>query len=95
MPKNFMRHYYDVYCLLNDASVLAFIGTAAYRQHKQDRFPAADNQDIARNEAFFLTDAAVHKLYASEYASTSALYYQGQPPFDELLARIALVAPTL
>ena len=95
MPKNFMRHYYDVYCLLNDASVLAFIGTAAYKQHKQDRFPTADNQDIARNEAFFLTDAAVRKLYASEYASTSALYYQGQPPFDELLGRIALVAPTL
>jgi hypothetical protein len=95
MPKNFMRHYYDVYCLLDDASVQAFVGTAAYKQHKQDRFPAADNHDIATNEAFFLKDPAVRKLYASEYASTSALYYNGQPPFDDLLARIAENAPKL
>lgn len=95
MPNNLMRHYYDVYCLLDDASVQAFIGTAAYEQHKQDRFPAADNQDIATNEAFFLNDVAIRKLYASEYASTSALYYNGQPPFDDLLARIAKNAPKL
>jgi hypothetical protein len=26
MPQNFLRHYYDVYCLLGDADVQAFIG---------------------------------------------------------------------
>lgn len=95
MPKNFTRHYYDVYCLLGDDTVKAFIGTDAYKQHKDDRFPAADNKDIASNEAFSLSDEAVRKLYASAYASTSALYYNGQPPFDELLARIREFSPTL
>ncbi len=42
MPKNFMRHYYDVYCLLEDESVQSFIGTDAYHAHKLARFPTAD-----------------------------------------------------
>lgn len=95
MPKNFMRHYYDVYCLLGDETTRGFIGTDAYKKHKDDRFPAADSQDIAANEAFKLNDADVRALYAAEYAATSALYYQGQLPFDDLLARIAEFAPTL
>ncbi len=95
MPKNFMRHYYDVYCLLGDGTVRAFIGTDAYKQHKDDRFPAADNKDIASNEAFSLNDETVRKLYADAYASTSALYYNDQPPFADLLARIKEFASKL
>ncbi len=95
MPTNFMRHYYDAYCLLGDASVQEFIGTAAYKQHKDDRFPAADNKDITKNEAFILSDSSVRKKYARAYTETSALYYQGQPPFDDLMARIKEYAPRL
>ena len=39
---NYMRQYYDVYCLLNDAQVLDFIGTEAYEAHKKERFPKQD-----------------------------------------------------
>ncbi|MEO7048549.1 MAG: nucleotidyl transferase AbiEii/AbiGii toxin family protein [Ferruginibacter sp.] len=39
---NFMRQYYDVYCLLGDSKVQAFIGTEEYQAHKKKRFPAAD-----------------------------------------------------
>lgn len=95
MPKNFMRHYYDVYCLLEDETVQSFIGTDAYKAHKDERFPAADNQVIAENEAFFLNDAETRKKYADAYAETSALYYQGQIPFEDLLARIKEFAPQL
>jgi hypothetical protein len=35
-PTNFMRHYYDVYCLLQDKDVLAFIGTPEYKSHKEN-----------------------------------------------------------
>src|SRR6266446_2006382 len=44
LPSDFMRHYYDVYCLLRRPEVQAFIGTAAYEEHKQSHFPKADNQ---------------------------------------------------
>ncbi|BCD95810.1 nucleotidyl transferase AbiEii/AbiGii toxin family protein [Marinagarivorans cellulosilyticus] len=96
MPKNFMRHYYDIYCLLESEGVRSFIGTKAYQEHKQKRFPRADIQiPIAENEAFLLSDSETRKLYASNYQSTSALYYQKQPSFDELLARIQSVISEL
>ena len=31
---NFMRQYYDVYCLLSNETVLAFIGSEPYNEHK-------------------------------------------------------------
>jgi len=88
-PKNFLRHYYDLYCLLGSPEVLAFIGTPAYHARKQERFPAADNQHIASNEAFVLSQPDVRALYTAKYKETSGLYYAGQVPFEDLLARIA------
>lgn len=91
-----MRHYYDIYCLLENQGVKSFIGTKAYQEHKQKRFPRADIQiPIAENEAFLLSNSETRKLYASNYQSTSALYYQKQPSFDELLARIQSVISEL
>jgi len=96
MPKNFMRHYYDVYCLLEDESVQSFIGTDAYYAHKRIRFPSADYQlPIAENEAFILSDSATRKFYQDNYLVTSALYYREQPSFDSLLERIRLVLDVL
>ena len=92
MPKNFIRHYYDVYCLLEDESVKSFIGTDEYYAHKRARFPNADYQiPIAENEAFILSDISTRKLYQKNYLATSALYYREQPSFDVLLGRIRSV----
>lgn len=87
-PKNFMRHYYDIYCLLNIAEVQAFIGTPAYIAHKQARFPKADNQHVASNDAFLLSNPETRALYQREYEKTEALYFKGQIPFADILARI-------
>ena len=35
MPSNFMRHYYDVYCLLQNDAVRKFIGRPEYEAHKE------------------------------------------------------------
>src|SRR5262249_38862420 len=48
-PVAFMRHYYDVSCLLNRPDVQDFIGTEEYIAHKKERFRAGDNQNIAEN----------------------------------------------
>jgi hypothetical protein len=85
-PVNFMRHYYDVYCLLQDAETVKFIGTPEYLAHKERRFRAADNPVIAENEAFLLQDKATRDFYKSAYQSTRALYYQSQPDFNDVLA---------
>lgn len=89
MGVNFMRQYYDVYCLLGDESVLKFIGTAAYKKHKEKRFPKVDLEiPMIENEAFKLSSKAIRRTYEGRYKKTAALYYQGQPAFDELLTRI-------
>lgn len=64
MPQNFLRHYYDVYCLLGAADVQAFIGTEAYLAHKDARFPAADNKVIGENPAFDLSDQTTRDRFA-------------------------------
>lgn len=94
-PPNFMRHYYDVYCLLGSPAVQDFIGTAAYLAHKEKRFPQTDNAVISENEAFVLSDPDTRESLASAYAAAEALYYQGQPPFDEILGKIAAWAERL
>lgn len=86
---NFMRQYYDVYCLLGNADVLNFISTSEYSKHKEKRFPKADFEiPINENEAFILSSYEIRSSYESRYKNTAALYYQGQPAFDELISRI-------
>jgi hypothetical protein len=86
---NYMRQYYDVYCLLGDQRVIDFIGTEAYLEHKKKRFPTEDfDIPIGENEAFLLNDTALREKLRQRYELTKALYYKGQPSFDSLLERI-------
>ncbi|HVI33760.1 nucleotidyl transferase AbiEii/AbiGii toxin family protein [Phenylobacterium sp.] len=85
---NFMRHYYDVHCLLQQPQVRAFVGSKSYEAHKARRFRQADEKDLTKNEAFILSDPEVRRELADAYAASAALYYRGQPPFEELLATL-------
>jgi hypothetical protein len=87
-PANFLRHYYDVYCLLELQEVQEFMKTPAYHERKEERFRTGDELAISKNPAFTLSDTEQRELFAREYRKSSALYYQGQPDFDQLLARI-------
>jgi hypothetical protein len=88
LPFDFMRHYYDVHSLLKRPEVQAFIGTTAYNDHKRKHFPKADNQNIAENEAFLLSDKKTRATYETAYAGSSALYYKGRPTFEQILNEI-------
>ena len=88
MPTNFMRHYYDVHCLLAVQGVLEFVGSEAYYQHKDRRFRQGDEKDLRRNQAFMLADRSTHELYERAYSATRALYYREQPSLDEILKRL-------
>ena len=88
VPGNFLRHYYDVYCLLGLEEVQAFMRKPAYQERKTQRFRSGDEQVIARNPAFILADSAQRERFVLEYRKAQALYYQGQPDFDALVARI-------
>lgn len=86
---NYMRQYYDVYSLLANDLVLKFIGTEDYEAHKKRRFPKKDLETpIAENEAFKLSDPKLRDAFKKRYVSTKALYYTGQPDYDEVMKRI-------
>lgn len=87
-PPNFLRHYYDTYCLLKMEEVRGFLKTKPYEERKLQRFRTGDERAILKNAAFRLEDAGVLDLFAQEYAKSAALYYAGQPPFNEVLDRI-------
>ena len=89
VPTNYMRQYYDVYSLLGDKGVQEFIGTNEYKKHKEKRFPEDDLKiPINENEAFLLSDDGIRERFQKRYEQTKALYYKGQPPFNEILKRI-------
>lgn len=87
-PANFMRHYYDIYYLLQRPEIQQFIQTQEYKEHKTRCFRANDNQIIASNEAFLLSDNATRRSYADAYYSKSTLYYSNQPKFEEIMELI-------
>lgn len=88
MPVNFLRHYYDVYKLLENDRVLNFIGSKEYIEHKNKRFRAGDEICIKNNLAFIIPDNRVRSFYAQEFKNKSALYFTEQPDFFEILERI-------
>lgn len=95
LPQNFMRHYYDVYCLLDHDPVVSFIGSEAYKAHKAAKFSKNDEPDLTKNEAFVLSDTKTRELYKGAYDSTAALYYQDRPSFEQIIERLAAHAAKL
>ena len=86
---NLLRQYYDVYCLLGNGEVKSFIGTNEYHTHKKMRFPKIDFEiPSIENEAYMLSDTKLRERFIKRYQMTAALYYSGQPSFEELLERI-------
>jgi hypothetical protein len=94
--KNFMRQYYDVFCLLGNESVINFIGSIAYLDHKSKRIKGKDNEiQVSEHPAFLLEEPLVRKSFEAKYKATSKLYYNGQPPFDEIIERIKGFLPKM
>jgi len=84
-PVNFMRQYYDVYCLLKNPEVQEFIGTPEYLAHKVARFHGADKAiPLHEHPALLLNDQKIRQTFEERYLASAALYYRGQPNFDEI-----------
>ena len=88
-PVNFMRQYYDVYCLLKNHEVQEFIGTPEYLMHKAARFRGADKEiPLPEHPALLLNDQNIRQKFEERYQASSALYYKEQPSFDEIIELI-------
>ncbi len=94
---NFLRHYYDLYQLLDSSVVTKFIGTKEYNTHKEKRFGQSNIKNITQNQAFLLEDSKTFGQYQKQYEASSTLYYQktSTPSFDEIISRLREWAPKL
>jgi hypothetical protein len=88
LPVNFLRHYYDLYCLLELDEVKEFVGTSEYEDYKKERFRNYDTK-IKSCDGFTLKDANDREVFKLNYAKSSSLYYKGQVDFDKILLRFA------
>ncbi len=70
---NFLRHYYDVYKLLENPTVL---NTSEYIRFKKERFRLGDEINIRKNEAFLLNNSQIFKMYENQYEMSKNLYYK-------------------
>ena len=93
---NFMRQYYDLYCLLKSPEVQKFIGTPEYIAHKTARFRGADREiQLPDHPALLLKDEKIRQTFEERYRASAALYYREQPSFDEIIGYIQEYIPKL
>lgn len=94
---NFIRHYYDLYQLLEHPIVTEFIGSNDYYSHKEKRFGTKDIKNISKNPAFILDDPNTFKQYEKQYENSSDLYYKenSKPPFKDIIFRLRTWADKL
>jgi hypothetical protein len=88
LPSNFIRHYYDLYQLIERPDVQEFIGTKEYEDFKVERF-GTDDTKVSKSDAFTLKTKTDRELFESEYLRSAPLYYKGRPTLQEILDRIA------
>lgn len=87
-PRQFLRHYYDLYRLLGLERVEKFIGTTDYEMYKQEKLRGEDAREFASGVAFTIPDETTYRAFEKEFASISSLLLAPGPSFDELMQRI-------
>ena len=87
LPANFIRHYYDLYQLLDRSDVQSFIGTKDYEFFKAESF-IGDDAKISSSDAFKLSSEADRIVFEKEYTRSESLYFRGRPTLIEILERI-------
>ena len=84
-PVNFIRHYYDVYQLLNTDRIKNFLQTEDYKNYKSEKFGALDELKITQNPAFMLSDEEEMKKFGALYQKKSEIYFGIAPLFTEII----------
>ena len=87
LGRNFLRHYYDIYKLIEQPQIKKFIGTKEYFEHKKERFKTLE-MDLTKTDAFTLSSNGVLEKFEKEYSRTRVIYYKDFPDLSEILRRI-------
>lgn len=88
LPQNFIRHYYDLYQLIEREDVQNFIATDEYNSFKLEHFGRSDDIVIKNSDAFKFLDPKDRETFDKAYSRSNNLYYTGRPSFQQILDRI-------
>ena len=84
-PINFIRHYYDIYQLLNTERVKQFVGTETYQSYKLEKFGTLDELDLTKNPAFQLAEPGEIDKFSTLYQKKAEIYFGAIPSFEKII----------
>jgi hypothetical protein len=87
-PVNFIRHYYDIYQLLQMEQVKNFLGTDDYYVYKQEKFGTLNDLDLTKNPAFQLSEPGEVDKFRSLYQKKAEIYFGVTPSFEKIIQYI-------
>lgn len=87
-PVNFIRHYYDVYKLLNAERIQKFLQTPAYQTYKIEKFGTLDEPDLTNNPAFQLSIQGEMDKFSALYQKKTEIYFGDTPSFEKIIETI-------
>lgn len=87
-PREFMRHYYDLYKLLGVERVVKFIGTPDYETYKAEKLRGEDARAFESRDPFTLPNAETFALFEKEFEAMNSILLAPGPSFQELSLRI-------
>lgn len=87
-PREFLRHYYDLYMLLGMDRVTAFIGTPDYDKYKAEKLKGLDAEAFASKKPFTLDEDGTIALFEKEFTSMNTLLLSRGPSFKEVAERL-------
>ena|SRR3990167_2024942 len=94
-PINFIRHYYDVYQLLNTERIKIFLQTDEYQSYKLEKFGTLDEHDLTKNHAFQLSMPGELNKFSALYHKKAEIYFGVIPTFEEIIQTIKINASRL
>ena len=86
-PREFLRHYYDLFRLLEVKRVADFIGTPEYDGYMAEKLRGKDLEEFKARDAFNLPDRSLFELFEREYASMNSLLLSPGSSFADLISR--------
>ena len=80
--REWVRHYYDVFMLLQEKRVQSFIGSEQYRDYMSECF--GDGVNLEQLPAFLLNESGRFEELKRVHEAESGLYFESPPTFDEI-----------
>jgi hypothetical protein len=88
-PRKFLRHYYDLYKLLELDRVTVFIGSTEYNAYKDKKLKTKDLEMFNSRKAFNIYYPEIYQLFEKEYLAVTVLFWVlPGPRFKDVIERI-------